>query len=264
MSLINTGKSGNPALSERIFRNVQSVYDGSTMTAQGTLLKFFFLFIMVIGSASFTWNLHSNGKFSLVNQLMIAGIIVGLIIALVLTFRPQISHILAPVYGLAEGLFLGGISAFFSRAFDGSEGTLGNYPNLILHAVVLTFSVVLAMFLLYYFQIIKVTQQFKSVVFMATIGIGITYLISWIFSMFGSSFGIINGNGMFGIIFSVIVVGVASLNLLVDFDRIQQLSEQNAPKFMEWYCAFGLLVTIVWLYIEILRLLVKLVSSSRD
>lgn len=266
MSLINTGKSGNPALSERIFRNVQNIYDGTSMTAQGTLLKFFFLFIMVLASASFSWNLYSNGKFTLVNQLMIAGVIIGLVIALILMFKPQISNILAPVYGLAEGLFLGGISAFFNRAFDGSEGAFGNYPNIIIHAVILTFSVVIAMFLLYYFKVIKVTEQLKSVVYMATIGIAITYFLSWIFSLFGSNFGFINGNGMFGIIFSVIVVGIASLNLLLDFDRIEELSKQNAPKFMEWYCAFGLLVTIVWLYIEILRLLIKLVgsSSSRD
>lgn len=264
MSLINTGKSGNPALSERIFRNIKNVYDGTTMTAQGTLLKFFFLFIMVLGSASFSWNLYNNGKFTLVSQLMIAGVIVGLIVALVLAFRPQISNILAPIYGLAEGLFVGGISAVFNNFFDGTEGSLGNYPNLIIHAFALTFGVVLAMFLLYYFKIVAVTEKFKSIVLMATLGIAITYLVSWIVSLFGGSLGLINGNGMFGIIFSVIVVGVASLNLLLDFDRINELSEQNAPKFMEWYCAFGLLVTIVWLYIEILRLLTKLVSSQRD
>ncbi len=251
-------KSENPALSDKIFQKAQTIYtsDSNTMSAKGTLQKFAFLFLMVMGSALFTWKLYYEGVS--VTALMWGGVIVGMILALIMAFKPQLSKYLAPAYALAEGFFLGALSATINFYFE------ERYPNIVLNAVGLTFGVVLAMYFLYTFRIIKVTEQLKSIIIIATVGIGIFYLISMVLGMFGVHISILSAeNGsMFSIIFSLVVVAIAALNLLLDFDRIEQLSFQGTPKYMEWYCAFGLLVTIVWLYIEILKLLMKLANRK--
>lgn len=247
-------RSGNPALSEKAFQSVTVAPGSAVMTVRGTLNKFFFLFLMVMASASFTWKAFYEGKD--VFPWMIAAAIGGLILAVVMAFKMQWSPYLAPAYGLMQGVFLGGISATYNNAFAKIA------PNIIMQAVLLTFGVVIAMFALYRFRIIKVTRQLQSVIFTATAGIAIFYMLSMVLRLFNINIGLINDSTPLGIVFSLVVVGVAALNLLLDFAMIEQGSAMGAPKYMEWYGAFGLLVTIVWLYLEILRLLAKL-SSRR-
>ncbi len=245
-------RSGNPALNEKVFQNSVVVSGQEVMTDRGTLNKFFFLSLMVMASASFTWSAFYQGKN--VMPWMIAGAIGGLVVAIVTTFKREWSAYLAPAYGLLEGVFIGGLSAVVNNAFAKS------YPGIVMQAVVLTFGAVIAMFLLYRFGIIKATEKFKAVVFTATAGIAIFYLLAWILRMFNIDIAFLHEGSALGIIFSLVVVVIASLNLILDFDMIEQGAAAGAPKYMEWYCAFGLLVTIVWLYIEILRLLTKLAS----
>ncbi|MEO6583710.1 MAG: Bax inhibitor-1/YccA family protein [Ferruginibacter sp.] len=251
-------KSGNPALSERRFSS--TVLDGmmvheNAMTVRGTINKFGFLFLMVLGTSFYAWKEFAEG--GNVIPLMLTGAIGGLIVALVITFKKQWSPGLAPLYALLEGLFIGAVSAYFNFAFAGKA------PNLIINAVGLTFGVVIAMYLLYSFKIIKATEKFKSVVMAATVGIALFYVLVWVMRMFGfESMPFLHEGSVMGIVFSLFVVTIAALNLILDFDMIEKGAEMGAPKYMEWYGAFGLLVTIVWLYLEILRLLSKLSSSK--
>jgi len=247
-------KSGNPTLSEKIFNKSMATHTDNTMTVRGTLNKFSFLLVMVIASASYVWHLFENRQD--ISLFIVGGAIGGLIIAIVLAFKPVWSGYLAPLYALLEGLFVGGISAYINEAMADS------YPNIVMQAVVLTFGVAISMFLLYNFRVIKATERFKSVVMTATMGIAFFYLIAFVLSFFNIDIPFLHQGGWMGIGFSLFVVAIAALNLIMDFDRIEQGSEMGAPKFMEWYGAFGLMVTIVWLYIEILRLLSKL--GSRD
>lgn len=247
-------KSGNPALSEKIFnKTIAGQYD-ETMTERGTLNKFGLLLILLVAAASFTWKAANEGK-SVVGW-MIGAAIVGLIIAIVLAFRPQWSSYLAPVYGLAQGVFLGAISAYYNNAFAETA------PGIIMQAVGLTFGVVIAMFALYRFGIIKATQKFKAIVFTATAGIAFFYLISIVLRFFNIQMPLIHESTTMGIVFSLIVVCIAALNLIIDFDMIEKGVEMGAPKYMEWYGAFALMVTIVWLYIEVLRLLSKFAGKK--
>jgi uncharacterized YccA/Bax inhibitor family protein len=243
-------RSGNPALSEKLFQDSLTGSGGQTMTDKGTLNRFFFLSLMVMASASFTWSAYYQGKN--VMSWMIAGAIGGLIVAFTITFKKEWAAYLTPAYGLLEGLFIGGLSAIVNAAFAKS------YPGIVMQAVVLTFGAVIAMFLLYRFRIIKATEKFKSVVLTATAGIAIFYLLAWVLRMFHIDIAFLHEGSAIGIIFSLVVVVVASLNLILDFDMIEQGVAMGAPKYMEWYCAFGLMVTIIWLYVEILRLLMKL------
>ena len=247
-------KSGNPTLSQKTFeKNLQAEAEG-VMTERGTLNKFGFLFLMVMAGAAFTWNAFYQGKN--VFPWMIGAAIGGLIVAIVLTFKPRLAPYLAPAYGVLEGVFVGAISAYYNYAFAETA------PGIVMQAVGLTFGVVIAMYLLYHFKIIKATQRFKSIVFTATAGIALFYVIAFVLRFFGVQMPLIHESSMIGIGFSVFVVAIAALNLIIDFDMIEQGAAMGAPKYMEWYGAFGLLVTIVWLYIEILRLLSKL--ASRD
>ncbi|MDP1973510.1 MAG: Bax inhibitor-1/YccA family protein, partial [Sediminibacterium sp.] len=218
--------------------------------------KFGFMMLMLIAGAAYNWNLYEQLKQDTMNTLMWVGIIGGLISALAISFKPNWAPVLAPLYALLEGLFIGGISAIMNAAFAES------YPGLIMQAVGLTFGVALAMFLLYNFRIISATERFKSMVFTATLGIGIFYLITMVLRMFGVNVSFMYDSSLLSIGISLFVVAIAALNLIMDFDMIEQGAERGAPKFMEWYGAFGLMVTIVWLYIEILKLLSKL--GSRD
>jgi uncharacterized YccA/Bax inhibitor family protein len=214
------------------------------------------MMLMLIAGAAYNWNLYEQLKQDTMNTLMWVGIIGGLISALAISFKPNWAPVLAPLYALLEGLFIGAISAIMNAAFAES------YPGLVMQAVGLTFGVALAMFLLYNFRVINATQRFKSMVFTATLGIGIFYLITMVLRMFGVNVSFMYDSSLLSIGISLFVVAIAALNLIMDFDMIEQGAERGAPKFMEWYGAFGLMVTIVWLYIEILKLLSKL--SSRD
>ena len=248
-------KSGNPTLSEKAFgKTLDQAGSQGVMTQSGAMNKFAMLMLLVLASASLTWKAAAEG----VNVLpwMIGTAIGGLVIALVISFRPQTSPFMGPVYALVEGVFVGGISAYYNDAFDQIA------PNLIMQAVGLTFGVIIAMYALYKFKVIKATERFKSIVFMATAGIAVFYLLSFVLRFFGINMPLIHDNSQWGILFSLAVVVIASLNLILDFDMIEKGAEMGAPKYMEWYGAFALVVTIIWLYIEILRLLSKM--ASRD
>jgi uncharacterized YccA/Bax inhibitor family protein len=242
-------KSGNPVLNEKAFNTSVDWQQTEVMTEKGTLNKFGLMMILLFASASFTWKAASEGKD--VGAWLIASLIIGFITGLVLTFKKQWGSFLAPIYALAEGIFLGGISSYFNYAFAKTA------PGLIMQAVLLTFGVVIAMFALYRFGVIKATERFKSVVLVATAGIAIFYALSMILRLFHITMPLIHESTTLGIVFSLVVVGIAALNLILDFDFIEQGSKNGMPKYMEWYGAFGLLVTIVWLYLEILRLLAK-------
>lgn len=247
-------KSSNPTLSEKIFsRSVDSAQQG-VMTVRGVMNKFGFIFLMMMASATYTWHAFYQGQE--VSGYLWGGAIGGLVVALIMSFKPTTSAYLAPLYGLLEGLFVGGLSATINYALRES------YPNIIIQAVVLTFGAAIGMFLLYNFRIIKVTERFRSIIFTATAGIAIFYLIAMVLRMFSIDIAFLHEGSALGIGFSLVVIAIAALNLIMDFDMIERGSEMGAPKYMEWFCAFGLLVTIVWLYIEILRLLSKL--SSRN
>jgi uncharacterized YccA/Bax inhibitor family protein len=248
-------KSGNPALNEKVFQNTVVVPGSEVMTERGTLNKFFFLFLMVMASASFTWRAFYDGKD--IYSWIWGSAIAGLIVAVVMGFKREWSSYLAPAYGLLEGVFVGGISAVYNNVFEKTA------PGIVMQAVLLTFGAVIAMFLLYRFRIIQATEKFKSVIFVATAGIAIFYLLAMLLRTFlRIDIAFIHEGSMLGIVFSLVVVVVASLNLILDFDMIEQGSAMGAPKYMEWYGAFALLVTIVWLYLEILRLLAKISSRK--
>jgi uncharacterized YccA/Bax inhibitor family protein len=247
-------KSSNPVFSEKVIQHSISTDYVETMTMKGTLNKFGFMLLMLIGSAFYSWKEYTEGGNVL--PLILIGLIGGLIVAFTITFKKEWSPYLAPAYGLFEGLFLGAISAFYNEAFATKA------PGLIMNAVGLTFGTAVAIYLLFSFKIIKVTEKFRAIVMAATIGIGIFYLITMVVGMFGVNIGYMHEGSIVGIGISLVVVVVAALNLVLNFDMIEQGTAAGAPKYMEWYCAFGLMVTIVWLYLEILRLLSKL--SSRD
>lgn len=250
-------KSGNPALSEKTFQQSIVVNQSEVMTERGTLNKFFLLFLLVMATASFTWSAYYQGRD--VMPWILVGAIGGLITAVVLTFKPVWANFLAPVYALFEGAFIGGISAYYNFAFKDAATSGG---GIVMQAVGLTFGVVIAMYLLYRFRIIKATEKFKAVIVTATAGIAIFYLLALVLRLFHIDMPLIHSSGTMGIVFSLVVVAIAALNLILDFDRIETGVSMGAPKYMEWYGAFGLLVTIVWLYLEILRLLAKLNSRN--
>lgn len=248
-------KGGNPAMSEKTFEQLQYVGDDA-MTVRGTMNKFGLMFIMLLGGASFTWSMFYQAGAAAVMPWMWGSLIGGMIVGFVIIFKKTWAPFLALGYGLLEGLFLGGVSAFYDSAFA------ERYPSIIMHAVLLTFGCAAAMYVLYQTGVIKATNTFKKVVFTATAGIAFFYLIALVLRLFGMQMPFLHDNGPIGIGISLVIVAVAALNLVLDFDMMREGAEQGAPKYFEWYCAFGLMVTIVWLYLEILRLLAKL--NSRD
>ncbi len=247
-------KSGNPVLSQKTFSDSLVELGAERMTVRGTLNKFGLLFLMLLGGASFTWSLFYQG----VNVMpwAIGSAIGGFVLAIIMTFKKEWSPYLALGYGLLEGLFLGAISAVFNAAFAQS------YPGIVTQAVLLTLGVAAAMFVLYHFRIIKATPVFKKVIIMATAGIAIVYIISIVLRLFGIQMPLLHDSSPLGIGISLFIVGIAALNLILDFDRIEQGAAAGAPKYYEWFSAFGLLVTLVWLYLEMLRLLSKLASRN--
>lgn len=248
-------KGGNPAMSEKTFEQMQYVGD-DVMTVRGTMNKFGLMFIMLLGGASFTWSMFYKAGAEAVMPWMWGSLIGGMVVALVIVFKKTWAPFLALGYGLLEGLFLGAISAFYDYAFA------DKYPSIIMHVVLLTFGCAAAMYVLYQTGVIKATNTFKKVIITAIMGIGFFYLIAIGLRLFGMQMPYLHDNGPIGIGISLFIVAIAALNLVLDFDMMDQGAQQGAPKYFEWYCAFGLMVTIVWLYLEILRLLSKL--SSRD
>jgi len=241
-------KTSNPALNVNSFRVEQAV-SGETMTLTGTVNKTGILLICVVATAAWSWSRFFHAPASDTAWPLVAiGGIGGFIVAMVTVFKKQWSPISAPIYALLEGLALGGISAVFEL----------RYPGIAMKAVGLTFGTLFVLLMAYHSGLIPVTEKFKLGVVAATGGMAVFYLAQFVLGFFGVRFAAINGSGVLGIGFSVVVVIVASLNLVLDFDFIESGVSAGAPKYMEWYGAFGLIVTLVWLYLEILRLLAKL------
>jgi uncharacterized YccA/Bax inhibitor family protein len=245
-------RTSNPALNERAFQGERAVL-GDTMTLQGTVNKTGVLLICVIATAAWTWNLflHSHSP-QTVMPLALLGGIGGLIVAMVTIFKKQWAGITAPIYALLEGLVLGSISAILEVRF----------PGIAIQAVSLTFGTLVILLLAYRSGLIAVTEKFRLGIIAATGGIALFYIVEIVLGFFGIHFTAINGSGAIGIGFSVFVVIIAALNLVLDFDFIETGVRVGAPKYMEWYGAFGLMVTLIWLYFEILRLLSKIRSRE--
>lgn len=246
-------ESSNPVLQNDTFKRPQGVLQaGELMTVQGTVMKTAILLMLVILGSAWTWNLFlkSGSNPAAVNGWLIGGAISGFVLAIITTFKPTFAPITAPIYAAAQGLFIGSISAVMEQAF----------PGIVIQAATLTFGTLAAMLLLYETKIIQVTDRFRMIVASATGGILIAYLITWGLSFFNIQVPFIYGNGMAGIVFSLFVIAIAALNFVLDFDLIQKGARQGAPKYMEWYGAFALMVTLIWLYVEFLRLLSKLRS----
>lgn len=236
--------SGNPTLRSDTFQSL-TIRDGSAaMTRAGTVGSTVILLGMLIVSGAISWNVGQT----LAMPILLVGGIGGFIVAMITCFKKQWAPITAPIYALLEGAFLGVISGMYNAAFHG----------IVLQAILLTFGILAAMLFMYQTGMIKVTEQLRTVITAATIGVALLYLATFVLGFFGVNIPYIHGSGTVGIVFSVVVVGIASFNLLLDFDTIDKGVEYGVPKYMEWYCAFGLMVTLVWLYLEVLRLLSKL------
>ena len=252
-------KTSNPALGQDTFRGYQGggyptyIDAASRMTLSGTVNKTGLLLILVVASAAWTWQRFMvTGDPASVAGLLMLGAFGGLICAMVTIFKKEWSPVLAPIYALLEGLVLGGISAI----------TNVRYPGIAMQAVGLTFGTMFVLLFLYSSRIIKVTQKFRLGVIAATGGIFLFYMVQMIVGFFGIRFFSLNGSGPLAIGISLVICAVAALNLVLDFDFIETGVNYGAPKYMEWYGAFGLMVTLIWLYLEILRLLAR--TRSRD
>ncbi|MEZ4935895.1 MAG: Bax inhibitor-1/YccA family protein [Saprospiraceae bacterium] len=248
--------SSNPFMKEEVMRNSsQDVLDADMtnahlitekMTVSGAVNKSFILFGIMLLTSAISFQAPSQ-------MLMLIGIFGGLGIVIFASFKRHLSGTLAPIYAALEGLFVGSVTAMYAGAFGGA---------IVFHAVTLTFAVLFMMLFLYKTGMIKVTEKFRSGVMMATGAIFIVYLLSWVLGMFGVNIPYLHEGGMMGIGISVVIIGIAALNLLLDFDMFEKGEQYRAPKYMEWFAAMGLLITLVWLYIEILRLLAIL--AGRD
>jgi uncharacterized YccA/Bax inhibitor family protein len=241
----------NPVLNDKAFQRADQLVQagGDTMSLEGTINKTAFLLLLVAAGAAWVWTRYFQTLDpTTIMPYMIGGLVVGLVAALVTIFLPAWARISAPVYAAAQGLALGGISAFYEQQLHG----------IVFQAIGLTFGVLAVMLLAYRSGLIKVTDKFRMIVVAATGAIALLYLASIVLSFFKISIPFIHQGGTFGIVFSLVVVGIAAMNLALDFDFIQRGVEHGAPKPMEWYAAFGVMVTLIWLYLEILRLLAKI------
>ncbi len=248
-------RSSNPALKDSTFLDLSSgsvvAGNAGTMSLNGTVNKTGLLLLMTVMTAAFAWSQTMTADGEVAPGAMgylLGGGIGGFVLALVTIFKKQWSPVTAPLYALVEGLFLGAISAIYNAQFQG----------IVLQAVMLTFSIMFALLFAYRSGLIKATENFKLGVTAATGGIALSYLATIGLGLFGIKIPYIHESGLIGIGFSLVVVVIASLNLVLDFDFIESGVEAGAPKYMEWYGAFGLMVTLIWLYLELLRLLSKL------
>jgi len=254
-------RTANPALNANTFTPTHSFEAGQTMTLQGTVNKTLVLLGLLLLTASWVWGkimqpapifegFESPAARTTANVVpfIMGGGILGFITAMVTIFKKEWAGITAPIYALCEGLVLGGISAIFEKM----------YPGIVIQAVALTFGTLFCLLMAYKSGMIRATENFKLGIVAATGAICMVYLVSFIMGFFGTSIPMIHSSGPVGIGFSLVVVVIAALNLVLDFDFIEQGATQGVPKYMEWYGAFGLMVTLIWLYMEILRLLSKL------
>ncbi len=263
-------RSSNPTLKDGLFSEASILADGQVMTIQGTVNKTLIMLLLLAAGAAWVWQgitpflsqaaLASSGSIAaavsqgsaVVLPFAIGGFFVALVLSFVIAFKPNFSPYLAPVYAVAEGFALGGISALIEFRF----------PGIVMQAVLLTFATLFCLLMAYKVGFIRVTDKFRLGIVVATMAIALIYVVNMVMGFFHASIPFISGSGFFGIAFSVFVVGIAALNLVLDFDLVERGAESGAPKYMEWYGGFALMVTLVWLYIEILNLLMKL--RSRD
>ncbi len=243
-------RSGNPALGADTFTRIGPVADSEAMTIGGTVNKTALSLGILLVAAAYVWNRGVGGA---VGLWVGVGAIGGFVLAMVTVFKKTWAPVTTPAYAAFEGLALGGISVAFESA----------YPGIVSQAVFLTFGTLAALLVAYRSGLVRPTENFKLGIVAATGGIALVYLASFILGFFGVGIPLIHSSGTFGILFSLFVVVIAALNLVLDFDFIEQGAARRAPKYMEWYGAFGLLVTLVWLYLEILRLLAKLQERRR-
>ncbi|MGA9755418.1 MAG: Bax inhibitor-1/YccA family protein [Desulfobaccales bacterium] len=247
-------RTGNPALSDNTFTGVgRLARSEAAMTIQGTANKAILLLLCVLVTASWIWSKYYQAMNpQVVAPWLAVGAIGGLVVALVTIFKQTWAPVTAPLYALLEGLVIGGISALFESQF----------PGIVIQAAGLTLGTCLAMLLAYKSGMIRATENFKLGVVAATGGIALFYLLTLVLGFFGIRMPLMYQNSWVSIGFSLFVVVIAALNLVLDFDFIEQGAAQGAPKYMEWYGAFGLMVTLIWLYLEMLRLLAKLRSRE--
>jgi uncharacterized YccA/Bax inhibitor family protein len=245
MDMNEPNKTGNPILRTKAF-NQTGVITGDRMTVAGTIGKSIIMLVLLTLTAGWVWGqFYATGSAQAVMPYVLGGVIGGLVFALATTFKPNWSPITAPLYAICEGLALGGISALFEMSYHG----------IVIQAVGLTLAVAFGMLVLYRTGIIKVTDRLRRMIFAATTGILLFYLVTWVVSFFGVDTSLVYGHSGLSIGISLLIVGIAAFNLVLDFDIIAQQTAVGAPRFMEWYGAFALMVTLVWLYLEILRLL---------
>ncbi len=242
-------RTSNPTLQMETFSKMRGEAVGESMSIQGVVNKSGILLLCVLMTAGWTWMkfFQSGGNPAAVQGWMMLGLFGGFGLALATVFKKEWAPVTAPLYALAEGFFIGGISSIFEA----------NYPGIVVQATSLTFGTLFAMLIAYRSGYVQATEKFKLGVVAATGGIAIVYFISIILSFFGVNLSFIYGNGAMGIGFSLFVVVIAALNLVLDFDLIEQGANYRLPKYMEWYCSFALMVTLIWLYFEFLRLLSK-------
>lgn len=245
-------RTSNPALTDNTFEGFGYVRPAESMTMQGSVTKTAILLLLALLAAGWTWIqlAKSDATMTSAQTYMAIGAIGGLILALATVFKPAWAGITAPCYAMVEGLFLGGISAVMETA----------YPGIVIQAIVLTFGTLFAMLAAYQSGLIRATENFKLGIVAATGGIMVAYLVTMVLGFFHVEVPLIYGNGLVGIGFSLFVVIIAALNFILDFDFIEQGAKRGAPKYMEWYAGFAMMVTLVWLYVEFLRLLSKLRS----
>lgn len=252
-------KTSNPALGDKTFQNLASSgYGGmidaaNRMSLSGTVNKTGVLLVCAMATAAWVWHMFVQSRdMADVGPYLALGAIGGLVMAMVTIFKKEWSPVTAPIYAALEGLVLGGLSAMFDL----------RYPGVAFQAVGLTFGTLFVLLFAYTSRIIKVTEKFRMGIVAATGGIMLFYLAEMILGFFHVQFLEINSGTGLGIVFSLIVCGIAALNLVLDFDFIERGVAYGAPKYMEWYGAFGIMVTMVWLYLEILRLLTKMRSRN--
>jgi uncharacterized YccA/Bax inhibitor family protein len=243
-------RTANPALGSSTFDQPQAAF-GDTMTVSGTVNKAGILVILAVATSALSWRIFSTAPENILPLLAIGGI-GGFIVALLTVFKKTWAPATAPLYALLEGLVLGSASAMLEVRF----------PGIAMQAVGLTLGTLIALLLAYRSGLIRATENFKLGVVAATGGIALFYLLQFVLGFFGIQFHTVNSSGTIGIVFSLFVVAIAALNLVLDFDLIENGARMNAPRYMEWYGAFALMITLIWLYFEMLRLLTKL--RSRD
>lgn len=247
----------NPVLSEKIFRTNQATSASSgTMTVKGTATKSLILILMILAGAMYTWKIAYEAiNPASLQPWMWGGVIGGFVVAMIISFKPIWAQYLAPIYAVLEGLFLGAISAVFSQAFAATA------PGIVMNATLLTILTAVVMLIIYRTNLIKVDGKFARIMTIAIGAIALYYLVSMVLSLFGVNLTMLHNSGPLSIGISLVIIGVAAFSLLMDYEFIVRASESGAPKYMEWYGAFGLMVTLVWLYLEILKILAKFAGN---